>query len=370
MKSVKLFGKIVLWIVGVFLLLAIIFLFWFKSVSLGETKAIVDDTGNVIENSVAEIAYPEINGIEQFVLLRGKNIDNPVLLMLHGGPGSPQAHMNLKYNSELEDHFVVVQWDQRGAGASYSEEIPENTMTIEQFIEDTYAVTQYLKQRFNKEKIFILGHSWGSYLGMRTIHKYPDEYIAYIGIGQVSDQRKSEDLSYEFVLNMAKQTNNTEAIEQLELIGAPKNGAYENPQQAMMIQRQWVTEFGGAAVGKTNKDLIDFFVMPLIKFEEYKIKHKMNYFKGIVFTQTAMWDQMFNNQLVDKVTQVEVPVYVFQGKHDYQTLHSLAKIYIDSLKAPYKEFITFENSAHMLPYNNERERFINTVVNKVMVDNE
>lgn len=369
MKGIKIFGKIVLWLTAVIVLFGVVILIWLRMHSPGETNPIVDKEGNVIENSVAEIAYPEINGISQFVVMRGTNKANPILLMLHGGPGSPQGHMNLKYNKELEEHFLVVQWDQRGAGASFSKDIPENTMTIDQFIDDVYAVTQYLKKRFNKEKIFILGHSWGSYLGMRTIHKYPSEYIAYVGIGQVSDQGKSEDLSYDFVLNKAKELNNLEAIEQLESIGAPVNGAYENPKEAMMVQRNWVTEFGGAAFGKSNKDLIDFFIMPLLKFNEYKMADKTNYFKGVVFTQSLLWEQMFTNPLVDVVKEVDVPVYIFQGKHDYQTLHSLAETYIDSLKAPSKKFITFNNSAHMLPYNQEKDRFIDLMINEVLAEN-
>lgn len=263
----------------------------------------------------------------------------------------------------------MVNWDQRAAGASYSNDISDESMTIDQFIDDTHELTVYLKQRFGKKKIFILGHSWGSYLGMRVIYKYPEDYFAYVGIGQVSDQRKSEDLSYEFVYTMAKEKNNIKAIEQLEDIGAPVNGAYKNPQKAMMVQRNWVTEFGGAAYEKNNKDLWKFFIKPLLTFPEYKIKDKLNYFKGIMYTQQLLWNQLFGNQLVDVVHEVKVPIYILQGVHDYQTVYSEAKQYIDSLQAPTKKFISFENSAHMLPYNLEVDKFHKIMIEQVLTEN-
>jgi len=363
MNTLKKIGKLALWLLVIIAAFIVIVLLWLRAVSPGKTEPIVDANGQVIEGSIAEVLHKEINGVEQFFILRGKSVDNPVLLMLHGGPGSPQAHMNLKYNKELEDHFLVVNWDQRAAGASYADDIDETTMTIGQFVDDTYSVTQYLKQRFHKQKIFILGHSWGSYLGMRTVYEHPESYYAYIGIGQVSNQRKSEDLSYTFVYKKAKESGNTEALEELESIGAPVNGDYSDPIHDIPLQRKWVNEFGGAAYEKSTMEILRMLILPIFTFREYKMADKLNYVKGMLFTQRLLWNEMLNHQLVDEVKKVEIPIYIFQGVHDYQTVYSEAKVYFDSIQAPVKEFFTFQNSAHMLPYNSEKDKF-----HKIMIE--
>lgn len=366
LKVFKIIGKSILYILLLVVAFLIIVFIWLKSASPGETEPITDANGNAIENSIAELGKISIGGIDQFIIIRGKDINNPVLLMLHGGPGSPQAHMNLIHNKELEDHFVVVNWDQRAAGATYSDNTPIESINIDQFIEDTYQLSSYLAKRFNQEKIFILGHSWGSYLGMRTIHTHPELYHTYIGIGQVGDHRISEALSYDFVYEMAKKENNEQALVDLNEIGAPINGSYKNPKADMQIQRKWVAKFGGSAYGKDGGDMFDFFLKPLLLFKEYTLSQKLNYVKGIKVTQENIWNDMLDQQLVDKVKEVKIPIYIFQGRHDYQTVYEVAKQFIDSLKAPSKEFITFENSAHMLPYNQEVEKFNNLIINKVL----
>jgi pimeloyl-ACP methyl ester carboxylesterase len=365
-KWIKIIVATILTILAILIIVLVLFLGWLKSVSPGKTEPIRDSKGKVIEGSIAEIQRMEIGGIKQLVIIRGRSTQNPVLLMLHGGPGSPQAHMNLKYNQELENHFIVVNWDQRGAGGSYSKDTPKESITIDKMVEDTRELSQYLINRFQKEKIFILGHSWGSYLGMRTIHKYPELFQAYIGIGQVSDQRKSEELSYQFVLNKAKETSNQKAIKELEEIGYPENGLYKNKKDGMMAERNWVMYYGGSAWTKTKKDMFPMFILPLLTFREYTVTDKINYLKGISLSQNMLWDPLMNQQLVDVVRKVDVPVYILQGRHDYQTCYDLAKIYFDSLQAPRKEFIEFSNSAHMLPYNLEVEKFHDIMINKIL----
>jgi proline iminopeptidase len=365
-KWVKISAISITTIISIIVIAMLLFIGWLKIVSPGKTEPIRDAEGKVIEGSIAEVQKMEIGGIKQFVVIRGKSIKNPVLLMLHGGPGSPQAHMNLKFNKKLEDYFIVVNWDQRGAGGSYSKDIPKKSVNIDQIVEDTRELSQYLIKRFQKEKIFILGHSWGSYLGMRTIYKYPGLYQAYIGIGQVSDQRKSEEISYQFVLNRAKETNNKKAIRELEEIGYPNNGLYKDLQKGMMTERNWVMHYGGAAWMKTKKDFFPMFIKPLILFKEYTFNDKINYLKGLNFSQELLWDPLMNQQLVDVVKKVEVPVYILQGRHDYQTCFDQAKIYFDSLQAPRKEFIEFSNSAHMLPYNSEIDKFHDVMINKIL----
>jgi len=367
-KVIRVTAKVFSYVIALLLLVIVILFSWLKYYSPGETEAIADDNEEIIEHSIAEIKTIKLNGIDQFVLIRGKSIDNPVLLMLHGGPGSPQAHMNCKYNKELEDHYIVVNWDQRGAGASYYDSINTDNMNIDIMIDDVKDLSEILKSRFNKDKIFILGHSWGSYLGMRTIQKHPDLFYAYIGIGQVADQLKSEEMSYNFVMNKAKEENNEKAIRQLTEIGYPENGIYNDVATAMKVERNWVNEYGGAAYGKNQKGMFGLFLMPLLKFKEYSISDKLNYIKGVVKTQETMWNTILEDKLEDMVTEVEVPIYILQGKHDYQTCFVLAEKYYNSISAPQKEFIVFENSAHLLPYNNEVDKFHDIMIKRVLAE--
>jgi len=360
-------GIMLLSILGTILLTTIIFVVWLAVQSPGKTAPITDDKGNVAVGSIAEIQHLELNGIEQFVLIRGKNLDNPVLLMVHGGPGSPQAHMNCKFNQFLEDHYLVVNWDQRGAGASYFDSINSNNLNIDIMIEDTRELSEYLIKRFNKDKIFILGHSWGSYLSMRTVHKYPQLYHAYIGIGQVSDQLKSEQISYNFVLDAAKKENNKKAIDQLEKIGFPENGIYSES-KSIAVERNWVMHYGGAAWNRDRSDFFSMFIIPLLSFKEYRISDKINYLRGSIASLEVLWMSLMDRQLPDLVKSVDVPVYMLQGVHDYQTTFEQAKLYFDSLQAPEKTFIEFSNSAHLIPYNYEIDKFHTILTEQVPND--
>ncbi|MBF0287237.1 MAG: alpha/beta hydrolase [SAR324 cluster bacterium] len=343
--------------------LAAILLFAMIMISPGTTPRIEDDTGREIQGSVAAIENVELGNLKQFVLMRGRNVKNPVLLMLHGGPGTPQGPHFVYHNKELEKHFIVVNWDQRGAGRSFSPGISKETMTIEQLISDTHELTQYLKRRFQQNKIYLLGHSWGSYLGIRTVDLYPEDYYAYIGIGQVTDHKKSETLSYQFVLKTAKESGNQEAIKELEGLEAPINGRYKDGPMAMLQQRRWVREFGGAAYNP--EDFNNLIGKPLVFFREYSFLDKLGYFDGEEFSVKLLYDPMLDFNVMNEISELKIPIYILQGRRDYQTAFVLVKEYLEKLKAPHKELIPFEKSAHLVPYE-EPDRFHDVLINKIL----
>ncbi len=361
-KPLKITITVLSALASVVIIATVSFFIWLNSISQGKTNPITDTEKKVIEGSIAEVSRIEIGGIKQLVVIRSNNINNPILLMLHGGPGSPQMPVNILYNGELEKYYTVVNWDQRGSGGSFSEDIPEESISIDRMIEDTKELTVYLSKRFNQKKIFLLGHSWGSYLGMRTIDRYSELYSAYIGIGQVSDQARSEQLSYQFVLDKAKSENNSKAIKQLESIGYPENGLYQDMMNSMMIERNWVMYFGGAGYQMDKMDMFKMVIKPIILAKEYTFRDKINYVRGLKLTQMLLWEDLINQKLTELVKEVDVPVYILQGKHDYQTCFETAQEYFDSLQAPYKKLIVFENSAHMLPYNQEIDKFHRSMV--------
>ncbi|WP_051775496.1 alpha/beta fold hydrolase [Paenibacillus tyrfis] len=174
------------------------------------TPLIRDHQGGVVPSSVAILEQVTLGGMEQNILVRGRDKRNPVLLFLHGGPGYPQIAYARQYQQELENHFTVVNWDQRGAGKSYRWGMTEDDLQVNKFVQDTHELTNYLRKTFNQSKIFLAGHSWGSLLGIWTAQKYPDDYYAYIGIGQVANSPEGERLSYEFALREAEARSNEE----------------------------------------------------------------------------------------------------------------------------------------------------------------
>ncbi len=159
-----------------------------------------------------------INGIQQWINVRGKDTRNPILLLLHGGPGSPETPYNWTFQTPWEDFFTVVEWDQRGAGKTYALNDPDKiapTMTVPKMLSDTEQVIEYLRRTYRKQKIILVGHSWGSVLGVLIAQKHPDWLYAYVGVGQWVNTQKSEREAYAFSLSEARANNNAEALKEL-----------------------------------------------------------------------------------------------------------------------------------------------------------
>jgi pimeloyl-ACP methyl ester carboxylesterase len=339
-------------------------------VSPGSTPEFRDEHGAVINNSIAKMEYAKIGGVEQFLLIRGKNKNNPVLLVLHGGPGTPELAMFRKFNSELENHFVVVHWDQRGAGKSTNQNLTADSFTIEQFVEDAHEVTTYLKSKLKKEKIFLFGHSWGSLLGIRTIAKYPSDYLAYIGTGQIGDQPKSESLDYQFALDKAKAQNDTVAVHDLTEIGeySDNNLNRVGRRNWFDTQRFYISKFGGSDVGPDG--VVNIFLKPLLFCREYSITDKYNFIKSNGRSPFAkpLFKELIKTILSVNLTDMKelgIPIYFLQGKYDYLTNCSVAREYFDLLNVPKKTFIEFEKSAHFVPFE-EPGKFNSILINQIL----
>ena len=280
------------------------------------------------------------------MFIKGKDINNPVLLFVHGGPGMPEYWLTQRYPTGLEDHFTVVWWEQRGAGLSYSPDIPPATMTAEQFVADTIAVTNYLRKRFDREKIYLMAHSWGSYIGIQAAAREPDLYYAYIGVGQISHQIQSEQLAYQYALAYYKENGNTNMLRKLEAapptLTVPLPTAYEALRDTYMHR---------AGVGTTRemKSVITGIFLPSWQFREYTVGEKVNLWRGKFYSRSrnfSLWDKMQTTDLTQQVTKLEIPVYFLHGLYDYTCAYPLAKEYFEQLEAPVKGFYTFDESAH------------------------
>lgn len=314
------------------------------------TPALTDEDGEELPNSIASLEQIKLGGIDQSILIRGEDTRNPVVLFLHGGPGYPQIAYARHYQNLLEKDFIVVNWDQRGAGKSYHWQMKEEDLQVDKLIQDTLELTEYVKERFQKPKIYIVGHSWGSLLATWTVQKYPEHYYAYIGVGQVADSPRGELVSYQYVLEEAKKRNVQDAIRELESIGAPP---YQNPRKDATLERKWVTAFGGSERGS---DSYQAMIEGIMFAPEYSWADGIRLALGDVFSRNAILPQTNEVKLADTVPKLEVPVYFCMGRYDYMTPSEVAFSYFEQLEAPEKQFIWFDESAHF-PHFEEQEKF-------------
>ena len=316
------------------------------------------------DGSIDSLEKITLGGVVQWILIQSNDVANPVLLVLHGGPGYAMMPLLHENNGELEDHFIVVNWDQRGAGKSYSPDIPEESMTLEQFVSDAHELTEVLKARFDQERIYLMGHSLGTVLGMLLIEAYPDDYFGFVGVGQVVDVIENEQLSYDFALSEAQADENTEAIEALNEIGRPDEDGWYSDDSGYDVTMEWVGYYGGDLVGKTSTEEIEDAILNSEIYAEDGEKIENGWaFSQTIFSDEALWYLDFRTQ----VTQVDVPVYFFTGRHDYDTPFELVEEYYDVLDAPIKEIVWFEHSAHF-PFYEEPARFDEMMIEKVLAE--
>jgi pimeloyl-ACP methyl ester carboxylesterase len=352
-------------IVGI-LTIVLVLLAGLWTISPGKTEPITCPDGNHLLGSISVIEKIDLGGQDQYLIIRGADSTKPVMLFLHGGPGSPEIAFMNHYNRDIENDFVMVYWEQRGAGKSYSKNIPVESMNMEQFISDTRELSEYLIERFNQEKIYIMGHSWGSLLGISTVYKHPELFQAYFGIGQACFQFKGEQISYDWVKEEALKQNDNKSLETLERLTFPDSLAGNDIwMKYLMKQRKYVNEYKGG----TTRDITGMWplVKLVLKTSEYTIGEKLNFMNGSMFSLNHMWNEVINANLFNEIDSIQVPVFFFHGRHDYTTPYSVAKDFYNQLKAPQKEFFTFENSAHS-PIMEEVEKF-NSIVKEITLDN-
>lgn len=349
-------------LVAIFLICLIIFLIiW--SWSPGKPTPYYDSNGDVLVGSVSEVVRTEIGGIEQGMIIKGKNENNPILLFLHGGPGNPEYVLAKQYNIGLEDCFTVCWWDQRGSGMSYSSSIKAEDVTLEQMISDTVEVTNYLCDRFGKDKIYLMGHSWGSFLGINTVAQYPELFEAYIGIGQVTNQLESEKLGYENMMSIAELNGDKQSIKKLRKYSIDDADKITND---YLILRSQVMSKQGNGVFHVSESQFKDIVLPVLQASEYTLSDKYGYIIGSMFALKCPINNIqFHTNLMETVCEIDVPVYIFHGIYDRQVSYELSQQYFDILEAPQKDFYTFENSAHS-PFMEEPQRFFQIITEDIL----
>lgn len=334
--------RIMLAIPTIFVAGILILVAWLLICSPGKPEPFLDKDGRPLAGSISEKTFLDINGVRQGMFIKGKDAKNPVLLYLHGG--MPDYFLTSKYPTGLEDYFTVVWWEQRGSGISYQSDIPPETMTLEQMISDTKELTNYLRHRFGKEKIYLMGHSGGTFVGIQVAAQAPELYYAYIGVSQTSNQLKSEELAYDFMLQRFKENGDSEMVRKLEEAPVTVSGG---------IPRSYVALRDGAmhslGIGTTHdmKSVFTGLFLPSLRFREYTLGEKIKLWRGKSHSGISiLWDTIIATDLSQKVTELGLPVYFFQGIYDYTCCYTLAESYFEKLIAPMKGFYTFKQSAH------------------------
>jgi pimeloyl-ACP methyl ester carboxylesterase len=312
-------------------------------------RAIVKDLDRIVApNGVQETLKLRIGGIEQWVYARGQDRANPVILFVHGGPASPMSAAMWMFQRPLEEYFTVVHWDQRGAGRTYLETDPDSiadTIRIDRYVDDAIELAQQVRERYDQRKLILVGHSWGTVVGMKAALKRPELFHAYVGIGQVINTQDNERLSFDYGLAQAKKHGNAEAIRELESI-APYPGDQPITRDRIIIARKWPQFYGGLTAFRESSDY--YFNAGKLS-PEYSATDVAAIDKGSLFTLGRILPEFLEVDF-KPVKTFPIPVVMVMGRHDYTTPSQPTDDWLRKVKAPSKRGIWFEHSAHMIPF--------------------
>lgn len=297
-----------------------------------------------------------LGNFPQKIHIRSENTKNPVLLFLHGGPGVCNRDVVFTEHLDLLDTFTIVAWDQRGSGGSYKG-LDVNTLSINQMVEDANELILWLCNEFKKDKIFVIGGSWGSELGTYLSFKYPEHIAAFVGFGQVVDGALNEELSWKFCMEEAVKAGDKASIDKLNKCGPPVMGIYKGGNYAgMMMQREVMMKYGGYSPNEKKQSYLASTAIPMIKSKEYSLSDLWGIIKGHKIVLEKMWPECGKTNFNKTCTVFKMPFYIFDGRLDQNTPSSLVEDWFNKIKAPDKGLFWFENSGHN-PMLDEGEKF-------------
>jgi pimeloyl-ACP methyl ester carboxylesterase len=310
-------------------------------ISPGTPAPFLDEHGRPVAGSISEKIQVTINGVRQGMFIKGRNVRNPVLLYLHGG--MPDYFLSQTFPTGLDESFTVVWWEQRGSGLSYHADTPSASVNPAQLVSDTVELTNDLRKRFGQKKIYLMGHSGGTFIGMQVAALAPELYHAYIGVAQMSNQLESEKLAYRYMLQRYTAEVNTGRVRQLG--AAPVGTTVPLPAAYLRIRDVAMHELG---VGTTHdmKSIVTGLLLCSLLNREYTLSEKIGMWRGKILSGSRLWNTELSTDLTTKVKRLQLPVYFFHGTYDYTVSYPLAMAYYERLHAPMKGFYTFRQSAH------------------------
>jgi pimeloyl-ACP methyl ester carboxylesterase len=333
--------------------------------SLGTVASFLNKDGKKLAGSISEKIFIEINGVEQGMFIKGMDTTKPVLLLVHGGPGMADYFLAKQFPTGIENEFVVCYWEQRGTGISYSADIAPQTMTTEQFVSDIIEVTNYLRNRFGQDKIYLMGHSWGTYLSIKTVAKSPELYHAYIAMSQVVNLPESEKLAYTYMLGQYTAAGKRSMVKKFK-----KYPIWESDKALLEYSRsslrdEAMHDLGVGTMRNMHSVIRDIFFASL-RCTEYTPMERINIWRGKIFSsKSGLRGELDAFDAATEAPALNIPVYFFAGRYDYTCCYSLQRKYYESLSAPVKGFYTFDESAHS-PLFEEPEEAMNILYEDVL----
>lgn len=313
-----------------------------------DAAAIVGDLQKVVSpQGIEQRKQVSIGGIQQWITVRGNDSRNPILLFLHGGPAAPEMPTSWTFQHDWEDFFTVVQWDQRGSGKTYGANDPEKvrpTLTVDRMEQDTAELVQYLRATYHKDKIFVVGHSWGTVLGLRLAQEHPEWLYAYIGMGQIIDMREGERVGYAATLEAAEAAGNAQAVKELKAIAPYPEADGSLPLDKINTERVWSVYFGGLTY---RRDSYDYYFNTIRLSPDYSDAELKDINAGSVLSLPTLLPQLAKVDFT-KATDFRCPIVMFVGRHDETTPSTVVADWFKTAHAPAKKLVWFEDSAHMM----------------------
>ncbi|BAV96223.1 alpha/beta fold hydrolase [Lysobacter enzymogenes] len=334
-----------------------------KPANRAEAIAVVAQARRIVTpNGIERSEKVRIGGIEQWVSIRGNDRRNPVLLVVHGGPGYVSMPMSWWNGRGWEEYFTVVHWDQRASGKTHlltPQEQIAPTLTPERMIADVEEMVAWVRKDLGKDKIFLLGHSYGSYLGLETARRHPQWLHAYIGVGQATDVAESERRGWRATLDAAQRDGNAEAVRELEALAPYAAPGHPPTIQQIYAQRKWLQRYGGTMAYRQNND--DDSVLARLS-PDYSDEQLRGLWKGNDFATPILLPQLMTQNLATGKT-LDCPLILLLGRHDTNVNSDVAAEWYAQVKAPGKALVWFEHSAHM-PMTEEPGKFLLALVNQ------
>ena len=365
MKKGRTFMKIAIAFLVLILLLISVILLSFIVSSKNTIKPYLDEQGNILKGSVSEKIFIDVNGKKNGMIIRGKSENNPVLLFISGGPGVPQYWLNEYYDSALEDYFTVCLWDYYGEGLSYDSDIEKSEITLERLEKDAVTVTEYLKKRFSKEKVYLMAHSGGTPLGVMLAKDYPALYYCYFSMGQVVHHEYDRyTYGYRFMTDIFEKNGNKKAMQKMNSLVTVSQDGSVTPNAPDTIHAKWesvLLEAGCATTREMRSDARDIF-FPQMNAKCYTFKEKINYWRGKGLCSNSPYHQ-FKIDSYEKIN-FEIPVYFFNGYYDYTCPTPMVETFYQNISAPDKDIYIFEDSAHS-PWWEENDKMLSIMREKV-----
>lgn len=328
-----------------------------------KARAVIQDLGRIAApNGIQESYKTKIGGIDQWINVRGQDKTNPIILFIHGGPASPLIPTLWQFQRPIEEYFTVVNYDQRGAGKTYVEDHSDAvgaTLHIPRYVDDAIEIAEYVRKRYGKSKLILMGHSWGTVVGMGAALKRPDLFYAYVGIGQFVNTLDNERISFDYGIQQAKAHGNAAAVKEMETI-APYPGDQPITRERIIIARKWAQFYGGLSAYRDDSPY--FFNAPLLS-PDYTAADVCAVDQGNVFSLGRLLPEYLSIDFKN-VRSFPIPVVMFLGRHDYTTPAQPTADWLGKVTAPSKQAVWFERSSHMIPWE-EPGKFLMSLVQDV-----